>query len=591
MATVYNSILSKQWQCNNINHRLVAILQQKCNISELLATLLASRNVDYNEVADFLQPKLKNILPDPFLLTGVDIACNNIYQALLANKKITIFADYDVDGATSCAILVRFFRQLGIEANIYVPDRILEGYGPNTEALLSLKNNGTDLVIMVDCGTVAFAPLLAAKQAGLDIIVIDHHLGVLEKPEAIAVINPNSLGENFPYKNICAAGVVFLFLVALNKTLRSHNFFATNNLKEPDLFSLLDLVALGTVCDVMPLYQLNRAFVKIGLQILAKRQNIGIKTICDLAKINSKPTAYSLGFVIGPRINAGGRVGTSTLAATLLSTENQLVAEQIAAKLEQLNQQRKDLENNILQQAIDQLENNYGGFSCNDNVIFAVGTDWHQGVIGIIASRLKEKYNKPIAVLTMVDNQKAKASCRSVAGIDFGKAILQARMQNLIIEGGGHAMAGGFSIKQDNIKNLHNFFCQIMPQQSLDNISNYDFEIDWLQVNFDLLQEIEKLEPFGNDNPKPRFLIKNLHKISAKCIGQKQEHISCLVAAKTAVGMRNQSYATAFRANNTAIGDFLLGKNNNFAIIGSIETNYWLNNPRIQIIIDDIIPF
>ncbi len=588
------SLLSKNWQPAFLDSRAVLTLQQKCQISEVLASLLYLRGINHQQVANFLDPKLKNILPNPNELHGINIACQNVYEALLGKKKITIFADYDVDGATSSAILVLFFRALNLEVEVYIPDRILEGYGPNVNALLQLKNNGTDLVIMVDCGTVAFAPLLAAKEAGLDIIVIDHHLGVLEKPPAIAIINPNSLGETFSHKNLCAAGVVFLFLVALNQQLRQHNFFTQHNIAEPNLFNLLDLVALGTVCDVMPLVDLNRAFVKIGLQVLANRQNLGLKILCDLAKLNQKPSVYSLGFVIGPRINAGGRVGNANLGSKLLTCQNEHEAQQISVLLNNFNEQRKNLENQILQEAISQLENKKAGFSHLDNIIFAVGNDWHQGVIGIIASRLKDLYHKPVAVITIIDQHKAKASCRSVAGVDFGKAILEAKINSLLLEGGGHAMAGGFSVEPNKINDLHLFFCKNL-EKSLQNSLNskiyqHDFALDWSMMNLNLLQEINKLEPFGLGNSQPIFLLKNIYKITAKKVGAKQEHISCTVASKTPLGLKNQANAIAFRSADNALGDFLLNsKNNNFSAIGCVNINYWFNVAKIQLTIEDII--
>ena len=283
------SILDKNWQAKTSDERMVLAIMQKYSISEVLAKLLNIRKIPLNEIADFLDPKIKNILPNPFELGDMKIAVDHVMNAINSNKKITIFGDYDVDGATSSAILKRYFRDLGIEVGIYIPDRILEGYGPNSEALLNLKKNGTDLVIMVDCGTVAFEPLQTAKKAGLEIIVIDHHLGVIDKPEAIAIINPNLINEEFSHKNLCAAGVVFLFIVAINKTLRENNFFKEN--PEPNLFSLLDLVALGTVCDVMPLLGLNRAFVASGLKILQQRKNLGLRIICDIAGLDVKPNS------------------------------------------------------------------------------------------------------------------------------------------------------------------------------------------------------------------------------------------------------------------------------------------------------------
>ena len=588
------SILEKNWQEKSFDERLVLTMVQRLNISEILAKLLAIRNISLDEVENFLNPKIKNILPNPFELSDMKIAVDFLITAIKSHKKITIFGDYDVDGATSSAILKRYLQNLNIDCQIYIPDRIKEGYGPNSTALLNLKKSGTDLVIMVDCGTVAFEPLQLAKNSGLDIIVIDHHLGVLDKPSAIAVINPNLLNEKFPHKNLCAAGVVFLFLVAVNKTLREMNFF--KQISEPNLMDLIDLVALGTVCDVMPLIGLNRAFVASGLKILQQRKNLGLKIISDLAKINSAINSYALGFIIGPRINAGGRVGNSSLGATILSCDDELICHEIAEKLEKLNQDRKDIEIAVINQAIDNLERGLEGFSKNDAVIFAVSRDWHQGVIGIVASRLKEQFNKPVAVIT-IDSQTnlAKASCRSISGIDFGNEILKARLAGLLKEGGGHAMAGGFSLSADKITELHQFFCQNLNEKVnkilQENLHEYDLACDLSQLNLDLIKELSKLEPFGSGNPRPRFLIRNLNKIKANFVGKEQEHLSIIFSNQGFTGFNNQISAILFKANISKLTPIItqLKTSQTIDIIGTIDINNWLGIEKLQIQIEDII--
>ena len=513
-------------------------------------------------------------------------------KAIRDKKKITIFADYDVDGATSAASLKRFFDEIGVDTSIYIPDRILEGYGPNSQALLTLKKAGTDLVITLDCGTVAFKPLEDAAAANLDVIVIDHHLGVLEKPQSIAVINPNLLDEKFPHKNLCAAGVTFLFIVAINKKLREENFYAQK--KEPNLLNLLDLVALGTVCDVMSLTGLNRAFVAAGLKILKQRKNLGLREICDLAGLNEEPNAYHLGFIIGPRINAGGRVGKSNLGATILSSDDEEQAKTIAQQLESLNKQRKEIEAQVLEEAIKSLESGVGGFSKNDPIIFAVSKNWHQGVIGIVASRLKDLYNKPVAVIAL-DEEKGKASCRSINGIDFGAEILKARLNGLLIEGGGHAMAGGFSVKPEKIADLHKFFCENLGEKvaeiSAQKNAYYDIALDLNQINIELLKELAKLEPFGVGNMRPKFLLRDVVKVKANLIGQTAEHISCIFSAKTVVGFQGQIQAIAFRSNNTALGEVLLNQkfNKPLNLIGTLNINSWMGVEKVQMIIEDVL--
>ncbi len=590
------SILGLNWIKREGDERLSEAIRQRFLLSEVLSKLLASRNISLEKIENFLEPKIKTTLPDPFELLDMEKAVSHVVAAIEGKKKITIFADYDVDGATSSALLRRFFREIGIEVAIYVPDRVLEGYGPNSEALLNLKKTGTDLVITVDCGTVAFKPLEDAAKAGLDIIVVDHHLGVLEKPEALAVINPNRIDEKFIHKNLCAAGVCFLFAVAINKKLREVGFYSKNSQtkKEPNLMNLLDLVALGTVCDVMPLSDLNRTFVSAGLKVLKQRKNLGLREICDLAGLDEEPSAYHLGFVLGPRINAGGRVGKSNLGARILSSEDEAEVKEIATQLELFNRQRKDIEAQVLEEAVSALEQKRNGFSVNDPVIFAVSQNWHVGVIGIVASRLKDLYNKPVAVIAM-DGKKGKASCRSISGIDFGGEILKARLNGLLLEGGGHAMAGGFSVLEEKISDLHKFFsdnleAKVKELSAQKNIE-FDLELDLEQVNIDLLKELSRLEPFGVGNIKPKFILRNLQKINAKIIGQTGEHISCIFSSKTMLGFNGNLQAVAFRSSKTPVGEILLDPNYKkpINVAGSLNVNSWMGVEKVQMIIEDVL--
>ncbi len=598
------SILGRNWHQKTFDERHSLAILQRFEISEVLSNLLSAREISLGEIENFLEPKIKTSLPDPFELNDMEKAVAHVIAAIHARKKITIFADYDVDGATSSALLKRFFREAGVNADIYIPDRVLEGYGPNSQALLNLKKSGTDLVITLDCGTVAFKPLEDAAAVGLDIIVIDHHLGVLEKPQSIAVINPNLLDEKFPHKNLCAAGVTFLFVVAINKKLREENFYAQK--KEPNLLNLLDLVALGTVCDVMSLTGLNRAFVAAGLKILKQRKNLGLREICDLAGLDEEPSAYHLGFVIGPRINAGGRVGKSDLGATILSSEDEEEVKAIAQQLETFNKQRKEIEVQVLEEAVKSLESGpltrsatescFGGFSKNDPIIFAVAKNWHQGVIGIVASRLKDLYNKPVAVIAIDDEgKKGKASCRSISGIDFGGEILKARLEGLLIEGGGHAMAGGFSVAPEKISELHQFFCKNLAQKveeiSAQKNAEFDIALDLAQVNLDLLKELAKLEPFGVGNMRPKFLLRNVVKVKANLVGQTAEHISCVFSSKSVLGFNGQIQAIAFRSNKTPLGEMLLDPKftKPINLVGTLNINAWMGVEKVQMIIEDVL--
>ncbi len=590
----YTSILGLKWHQKQFDERLSSVIYQRFNISEVVSNLLSSREISLDEVENFLDPKIKTSLPDPFELSGMDEAVSHVIDAVKKNKKITIFADYDVDGATSAAVLKRFFREVGIDVGIYIPDRVLEGYGPNSQALLNLKKTGTDLVITLDCGTVAFKPLEDAHAAGLDIIVIDHHLGVLERPKSIAVINPNLLDEKFPHKNLCAAGVTFLFAVAINKKLREENFYAGK--KDPNLLNLLDLVALGTVCDVMSLTGLNRAFVSAGLKILKARKNLGLREICDLAGLDEEPSAYHLGFIIGPRINAGGRVGKSDLGARILSSEDENEVKEIALLLENYNKQRKEIEVQVLDEAVKALESGVGGFTKNDPVIFAVSKNWHQGVIGIVASRLKDLYGKPVAVIAIDDEgKKGKASCRSISGIDFGGEILKARLNGLLLEGGGHAMAGGFSVEPEKISQLHQFFCKNLGEKVTEicaqKTAEFDIALDLPQVNIELLKELAKLEPFGVGNHRPKFILRDVVKVKANLIGKTQEHISCIFSCKSAVGFSGNIQGISFRSAGTPIGETLLSAKSNkpISLVGTLNINSWMGVEKVQMIIEDVL--
>jgi single-stranded-DNA-specific exonuclease len=594
MTQQKTSILGLNWQQKTFDERHASTIYQRFQLSEVLSNLLSSREISLDEIENFLEPKIKTALPNPFELGDMEKAVAHVIEAVKKNKKITIFADYDVDGATSAATLKRFFREVGIDVGIYIPDRVLEGYGPNSQALLNLKKNGTDLVITVDCGTVAFKPLEDAAAVGLEIIVIDHHLGVLEKPDAIAVINPNLLNEIFPHKNLCAAGVSFLFAVAINKKLREENYYSQR--KEPNLLNLLDLVALGTVCDVMSLTGLNRAFVSAGLKILKQRKNLGLREICDLAALDEEPNAYHLGFIIGPRINAGGRVGKSDLGARILSSENEGEIKEIATQLEVLNKQRKEIEVQVLEEAVKALESGAGGFKTTDPIIFAVSKYWHQGVIGIVASRLKDLYNKPVAVIAIDDEgKKGKASCRSISGIDFGGAILKARLEGLLLEGGGHAMAGGFSVLPEKISELHNFFNQNLGEKIMELSANkkmeFDIALDLPQVNIELLKELAKLEPFGVGNARPKFILRDVQKVKANIIGKTGEHISGIFCTKSAVGFAGQIQAVAFRSVNTALGEILLDPKftKSLNLVGTLNINSWMGVEKVQMLIEDVL--
>jgi single-stranded-DNA-specific exonuclease len=577
-----------EWRVTSFQERDAIALHQKHNISEINSRLLAMRGIDLDEAADFLRPSLKAFLPDPSHLLDMDKAVERIVAAIIKKEQITIYGDYDVDGATSSALLKRFFAMIGVDVDVYIPDRLVEGYGPNAEAMKKLKKRGSDLVITVDCGAVSFEPLAAAKKAGLDVIVMDHHLGADTLPDAVAVVNPNRLDETSEHRNLAAVGVCYLFIIAINRTLRESNYY--DNGTKPDILSLLDIVALGTVCDVMTLTGLNRAFVYQGLKVMANRQNLGLRVLGDVARMDGTPSVYHLGFVLGPRINAGGRIGKADLGTRLLTTNNVDEAYEIANELEKLNLERKAIETQVLDQAMEKaalLDD--AGHAC-----LIVCPDaknyWHPGVIGIVASRVKDRFGKPCAILSIEDGV-AKASARSVNGVDLGAAVVNANAANILIGGGGHAMAAGFSILEGKIPELQAY----MDDQLGAKVEAYaenraltiDLSIPLGAVSPELVQSFAALSPFGNGNPEPRFMFENIIITKAQVVGE--NHIM-LFMKETGVGMsKRQIKAMAFRAMGTPLGDAIFSAGDRHVhIAGKVKLNNWQGVEKAEIFIDDI---
>jgi single-stranded-DNA-specific exonuclease len=575
------SINGKIWQQRPINELDVQELFRSFGISDFLARILAPRLESLDEATNFLSPKLKNLLPDPFHLLDMQKAVNRAIDAILNKQKICIFADYDVDGATSSSLIKNILRDLGQDCDIYVPDRIAEGYGPNPNAMQKIRDNGTQLLITVDCGAMAHEALKYAKQVGLDVIVIDHHISNETLPEAIAVVNPNRIDETSKYKYLAAVGVSFLFAVALLSDLKKKNYSPI-----PDLMQYLDLVALGTVCDVMKLIGLNRVFVSQGLKVLQQRKNLGLKTLCDTAGLNEKPSCYHLGFVLGPRINAGGRVGKSSLGATLLSTLCPIEANALAIELEKHNNERKVIEMAMIEEAIQ-----IASTQEQDSSLFIVGQGWHPGVIGIVAGRLKERFNKPVAVIALNDGI-GKASCRSVRNFDFGSKIINAKMQDLLIAGGGHAMAAGFTVMEEKLPELQKFLNKAFEidinNNDLSIIEEYDAVLTPNSVNIEIVEEFNRLGPFGIGNPEPLFKFTNLFVLKADIVGGK--HIRCLFVPTKEAFHTKSITAMAFNVVSTPLADILLNvKSHNISVIGSLKVNNWQERCTIQLHIKDII--
>jgi len=575
---------NKVWQQAEVNETLVMELLQKLKISDLLARILSIRIENIEQAEDFLLPKIRNLLPDPFHLLDMDKAVSRAILAIEGKQKICIFADYDVDGATSSALLKNVFRDLGVIVDIYVPDRIAEGYGPSAYAMQKIRQNGTQLLITVDCGAMAHDALKYASEVGLEVIVIDHHMSLDSLPEAVAIINPNRLDEQSEYKYLAAVGVSFLFAVALISELKKINYF--DKLVLPDLIKYLDLVALGTVCDIMSITKLNRAFVTQGLKIMAQRQNIGIKTLCDSALLEEGLNCYHLGFVLGPRINAGGRVGKSSLGAHLLSSISEEEAVNLANELEKHNNERKIVEALILEEAVSLAQSQQ-----DDHFLFIACEGWHPGVIGIVASKLKEQFNKPVAVIAL-NNGVGKASCRSVRGIDFGSKIIEAKNQQLIVSGGGHAMAAGFTVEKDKLLQLHQFlsdmFKQDMARSNIHLHEYYNAELTTNAVNLELMEELTKLEPYGAGNNEPIFKFSNLFVLKADIVGGKHARL-LLVPSKESYGSKPLS-AIAFNVVHSSMQDIFFNKKPlDISVIGSLKLNQWQGKQRIQLQVRDVI--
>ena len=572
------------WQEKEFCAKFKEQIKQKFALSDIIAQILAHKFSDLEQVENFINATLKHNLTDPFALKDMEKGVDLVIKAIVENKKIVIFADYDVDGASSASLFKNYFALLGKEIGFYIPDRIKEGYGPNSKALLQLKDQNTDLVITVDCGTTSFAPLEAAHQAGLDVIVIDHHLGTENTPKALAIINPNRIDEESDYKYLCAAGVSFLFLIALNKKLKEQGFFA--NKPVPELLTLLNLAALGTVCDVVPLVGLNRAIVRQGLKIIRKDNHLGLKALANVAGYDITETAsYHLGFVIGPRINAGGRVAVADLGTKLLTSNNYADAYEIAEKLEFHNRERKALEQQVLQEAIDLVEQKQ---LYNNSVIIVSKQDWHIGVIGIVASRIKDRYNLPVAVISFTDDI-GKASCRSIKGVDFGSAVAQAG--ELLVAGGGHKMAAGFTIKKEKLLEFEEYLQNNLIEQvnlaKQKRILSYDAILPLSALSVEFLEKLNILEPYGQDNPEPKFMITNCKIFNLKEIGTNHYKL-CLV--ENVSGVYGKSIdAVIWKAKDTPLGNILLqAQNRAVNVIALAKLNKWRDRITVQLQIEDM---
>jgi single-stranded-DNA-specific exonuclease len=550
---------------------------------EMLHHLFRARGAAPADFARLKIPTLRDWLPDPSIFRDMDAAATRLADAVAANEAIVIFGDYDVDGATSAAVLIRYLRMVGGTVGHYIPDRLLEGYGPSADALVALKTAGADLVVTVDCGTQGFEALAAARAAGLDVIVVDHHKAATALPVALALVNPNRLDEApeaAAHGHLAAVGVAFLLAVALNRTLRQRGAFATR--PEPKLTELLDLVALGTVADVVPLTGLNRAFVTQGLKVMRTRRNVGLTALIDAAGLSKPPGARDLGFALGPRVNAGGRVGQSDLGVRLLTSDDPAEAMALAAELDRLNIDRRGIEAAVTDEALAIADP-----ASNMAVALVAGAGWHPGVIGIVASRLKDRLHRPTIVIAIGDDGLGKGSGRSLPGVDLGAAVLAAKDAGLLIAGGGHAMAAGLTVAADGIDALAAFLndrlAGAVDVAATARALDCDAAIAPRGVSLQLAETLEVAGPYGQGWSQPRIASGPWTAVDSRIVGE--HHLKLVLSG--ADGARCK--AIAFRHADTALGAAMLGaRGRSFYVAGRIKRDDWKGEPSAEIEIDDI---
>ena len=572
---VDSSITGRRWvgPTTEIDRQAEALVQQT-DLPAPLCKVLARRGVPAADAPGFLDPTLRDLLPDPRKMKDMEAAAARILQALDQNEKVAIFADYDVDGATSASLLIDWFRHFGRDVTLYIPDRIDEGYGPNTPAMEDLAQRHS-LIICVDCGTLSFEPIAAARAKKADVVVLDHHLGGEVLPDANAVVNPNRQDEVDAPGYLCAAGVVFLLLVELGRLLRDAERAG------PDLISMLDLVALGTVADVAPLTDANRALVRQGLKIMARRNRPGMVALADVAGLNEAPRAYHLGYLMGPRVNAGGRIGKADLGARLLSTPDMNEARSIAEKLNELNAERREIEARVQDAAMEQAE----ARGMDAPLVWAAADGWHPGVVGIVASRLKEAANRP-AVVIGFDGEDGKGSGRSVSGIDLGAAIQRLAADGLITKGGGHKMAAGLSLTRDQLDPAMARLSELLAKQGAGELGAADLKIDALLMpsaaTVELIETLEQAGPFGASAPAPRFAFPEVQILFAKRVGQSHLKVSF------GDGLGTRIDAIAFGAFDGPLGPALEQHGGQrFHLAGRLEINQWQGRTSPQLRLED----
>lgn len=583
---ISRSALGRTWveRCDATQGTLALAISQTHGLPDVLARVLAGRGVGVRDVEGFLNPRLRDLMPDPHVLTDMDAAADRLADSVMRRETVAIFGDYDVDGACSASVLAEYLRACDVPYVIHIPDRITEGYGPNVDAIRALKEQGADLLVTVDCGTASHEPLAEAKQLGFDAVVLDHHQAPEQLPEARALVNPNRQDDLSGLGYLCAAGVVFLTVVALNRTLRGRGFF--NQRTEPDLMASLDLVALATVADVVPLIGLNRAFVRQGLAIMRNRGRTGLAALLDTAGLSGAPESWHLGYLVGPRINAGGRIGDATLGAKLLLSQDPSQSGQLATELDRLNRERQAIEAMAVSeaeaQALVQLEQ-----APAMPVIITSSGDWHPGVVGLIAARMKERFRRPAFAFARNPDGTATGSGRSVPRVDLGVVVRAAVEAGLAIKGGGHAMAAGVTIPATDMELFHAFTIERLLDPVGAALSEDRFPIDSTLTaggaQTSIVTALERAGPFGSGQPEPVFAFPHHRIVEAREVGSGGH-----MRVKLRGGDGGTMGGIAFRAAGQPLGLALSGAiGSSLHVAGTLSIDRWGGNEKVELRIMD----
>ncbi|RFC66330.1 single-stranded-DNA-specific exonuclease RecJ [Fulvimarina endophytica] len=574
----------RRWQAalDERGEAMALAMSQKGGIEEIVARVLAARGVNPPEAEGFLAPRLRDLMPDPSVLTDMDRAADRIADAVKNRERVAIFGDYDVDGAASAALVWRYLAHFGIEARIYIPDRVTEGYGPSVEAMRELASQSS-LIVTVDCGTASFDPVLAARAAGADVVVLDHHQTGTDIPQADALVNPNRQDDIAGLGHLCAAGVVFMTLVAVNRALRAHGLRQSDC---PDILAWLDLVALATVCDVVPLIGLNRAFVVQGVKVMRHQANAGIASLVRVARLSGPIEPHHLGFLLGPRINAGGRIGDAALGSRLLCLDDGSEADALADRLDELNKERQAMEQTMLRDAEEAVREEIGAGE-GPSVLVTSSDDWHPGIVGLLAARLKERFRRPSFAIAFGANDRGSGSGRSIAGVDLGGLVRSAVAEGILVKGGGHAMAAGITIDRSRIGDLRQFMEEKARDSVAATIAGDCLRIDGVLsasgLSVELYKAIEAAGPFGQGHPTPVFAMPNHRVVSSSIVGH--AHVRATIVGPSG----GRADIIAFKQAETPIGERLLKRGDRpIHIAGCLSLDRFRGQEQVRLRVVDI---